>query len=115
MNDSQNNNSIRGQALSTSELNPRVQVVVMLIGVLSFIAAFAWNSVAEVLLRKKFGPEGDVRANLFYAIAMTLLSVIFIYYITRYAQTIPSRGEGGLMSFLRSFDGAFDQDDDRRY
>ena len=56
----------------------------MLISALSFIAAFAWNETIKAFLDQKFGTDRDFKVHLIYAVCVTIVAAVAIYYIVKY-------------------------------
>jgi len=68
----------------TTTLNPWSQIAIMLISALSFIAAFAWNGTVTAFLDQKFGTDRDFKVHLVYAVCVTIVAAVAIYYIVKY-------------------------------
>lgn len=57
----------------------------MLIGVLSFVSAYAWNGTARIYLLQKFGGHESLEANFIYALTVTITAAVLIYLISTYS------------------------------
>ena len=68
----------------TTTLDPWSQIAIMLISALSFISAFAWNGMMSAFLNQKFGKDRDFKVHLIYAISVTVVAAISIYFIVKY-------------------------------
>jgi hypothetical protein len=85
---------------TTSQLRPITQIAVMLISALSFIAAFAWNGTVEAFMTQKYGTKRDFRVYLIYAVIITVIAGILIYFIARYTDVFLSKEEEEIISIV---------------
>nr|QBK86471.1 MAG: hypothetical protein LCMAC102_02660 [Marseillevirus LCMAC102] len=69
---------------TVTTLDPWSQVAIMLISALSFIAAFAWNGTIVAFLDAKFGTNRNFKIHLLYAVLVTAIAGLVIFFIVRY-------------------------------
>ena len=90
-----------GNSSITTTLDPWSQIAIMMISALSFISAFAWNGTMTAFLDQKFGQTRGFNVHLIYAVLVTVLSALAIYYIVKYTDVWISKQqqeEGGIVT-----------------
>ena len=70
----------------TTTLDPWSQIAIMFISTLSFIAAFSWNGAVNSLLDQKVGTPRDYKIHFIYALCVTGVAALAIYYIVQYTE-----------------------------
>ncbi len=76
---------------TVTTLDPWSQVAIMLISALSFIAAFAWNGTIVAFLDAKFGKDRNFKIHLLYAVLVTAVAGLVIFFIVRYTNVLISK------------------------
>ena len=62
-------------------VDPRIFVTSMIITSFSTVAALAWNTTIRDMIDQYIDQGTSIRANLVYALSVTLISIIAIYFI----------------------------------
>lgn len=62
---------------------------------LSLVAALAWNDAIQSLFREIFGEAASIYAKFFYAVIVTVLSVLLVTRLSRLSEKINARRKNG--------------------
>ncbi|PIP60547.1 hypothetical protein COX00_02650 [Candidatus Uhrbacteria bacterium CG22_combo_CG10-13_8_21_14_all_47_17] len=85
------------QEKNEKEENIRLMVLertyVLLTSAMSFVAALAWNDAIQSLFRQIFGTAASIYAKFFYAIIVTVVTVVSVWKINRFINRLKERME----------------------
>lgn len=59
------------------------QITVLMTTAFGFVAALAWNGAIQALFKGVFGTASDTVAMFGYAVLVTIIAVLAIFYISR--------------------------------
>ena len=85
------------QEKNEKEENIRLMVLertyVLLTSAMSVVAALAWNDAIQSLFRQIFGTAASIYAKFFYAIIVTVVTVVSVWKINRFINRLKERME----------------------
>lgn len=61
----------------------KMGIYTFMVGALSFVVAFAWNSAIEDTISRYVGPRSQLWLRSLYAIVLTVVIVVGIYILSR--------------------------------
>lgn len=103
---------LRAQAIARAEAQAATTVIIATIvslvtSAFSFVAALAWNDAIQAALNKEFGPSGPLYASfgqhqvtikMVYALIVTLIAIIVILIVNRFAGNLAKKSALALAS-----------------